>query len=97
MDHSTLNRWVINYSSSLALEAKKRKCSVSTSWRMDETYIKVKGEWVYLYRAIDKYGDTVDLMLSEHRDEAAAITFFKQAIDANGFPNKVVMDKSGAN
>ena len=64
---------------------------------MDETYIKVKGEWGYLYRAVDKYGDTVDFMLSEHRDEAAATTFFKQAIDANGFPNMVVMDKSGAN
>ena len=63
----------------------------------DETYIKVKGEWVYLYRAVDKFGDTIDFMLSEHRDEAAATAFFKQAIDANGFPNKVVMDKSGAN
>ena len=49
VDHSTLNRWVINYSSSLALAAKKIKRAVATSWRMDETYIKVKGEWVYLY------------------------------------------------
>ena len=64
---------------------------------MDETYIKVKGQWVYLYRAVDKFGDTVDFMLSEKRDEAAATAFFKQAINANGFPDKVVMDKSGAN
>ena len=64
---------------------------------MDETYIKVKGEWAYLYRAIDKFGDTVDFMLSERWDEAAAASFFKQAIDANGFPKKVVMDKSGEN
>jgi len=64
---------------------------------MDETYIKIKGEWVYLYRAVDKFGDTIDFMLSEHRDEVAANAFFKQAIDANGFPKKVVMDKSGAN
>ena len=63
---------------------------------MDETYIKVKGEWVYLYRAVDKFGDTVDFMLSVKRDEAAATAFFKQAIDNNGFPKKVVMDKSGA-
>jgi putative transposase len=97
VDHSTLNRWVIKYSSSLALAAKKNKRAVATSWRMDETYIQVKGQWVYLYRAVDKLGDTVDFMLSEKRDEAAATAFFKQAIDNNGFPKKVVMDKSGAN
>lgn len=68
-----------------------------TSWRVDETYIQVKGQWVYLYRAVDKFGDTVDFMLSEKRDEAAATAFFKQAIDNNGLPKKVVMDKSGAN
>jgi putative transposase len=97
VDHSSLNRWVINYSSSLALAAKKLKRAVATSWRMDETNIKVKGKWVYLYRAVDKFGDIIDFMFSEHRDEAAATAFFKQAIDANGFPKKVVMDKSGAN
>lgn len=97
VDHATLNRWVIKYSSSLALAAKKNKRAVDTSWRMDETYIKVKGQWVYLYRAVDKFGDTVDFMLSKHRDEAAATAFFEQAINNNGFPNKVVMDKSGAN
>jgi putative transposase len=97
VDHSTLNRWVIKYFSSLALAAKKNKRAVATSWRMDETYIQVKGQWVYLYRAVDKFGDTVDFMLSEKRDEAAATAFFKQAIDNNGFPKKVVMDKSGAN
>ena len=75
VDHSTLNRWVINYSSSLALATKKIKRAVATSWRMDETYIKVKGEWVYLYRAVDKFGNTVDFMLSERRDEAAATVF----------------------
>ena len=97
VDHSTLNRWVIKYSSSLALAAKKNKRVVATSWRMDETYIQVKGQWVYLHRAVDNFGDTVDFMLSEKRDEAAATAFFKQAIDNNGFPKKVVMDKSGAN
>jgi putative transposase len=97
VDHSTLNRWVIKDSSSLALAAKKNKRAVATSWRMDETYIQVKGQWIYLYRAVDKFGDTVDFMLSEKRDEAAATAFFKQAIDNNGFPKKVVMDKSGAN
>jgi putative transposase len=97
VDHATLNRWVIKYSPLIASVAKKNKRSVATSWRMDETYIKVKGEWVYLYRAVDKFGDTVDFMLSERSDEAAATAFFKQALDNNGFPKKVVMDKSGAN
>jgi len=97
VDHATLNRWVIKYSPLIALAAKKNKRAVAASWRMDETYIKVKGEWVYLYRAVDKFGDTVDFMLSEKRDEAAATAFFRQAIDNNGFPKKVVMDKSGAN
>src|SRR5450631_2231135 len=97
VDHATLNRWVINYSPLISAEAKKSKRTVATSWRMDETYIKVKGKWVYLYCAVDKFGDTLDFMLSEQRDVMAATAFFKQAINNNGFPHKVVMDKSGAN
>jgi len=87
VDHATLNRWVIDYSPLIAAEAKKRKRSVASSWRMDETYVKVKGQWVYFYRAVDKFGATIDFIVSEHRDEAAATAFFKQAIDANGFPS----------
>lgn len=97
VDHATLNRWVIRYSPLIADEAQKKKQSVSGSWRMDETYIKVKGKWTYLYRAVDKFGNTIDFMLSEKRDEAAATAFFKKAIDNNGVPEKVVIDKSGAN
>jgi len=97
VDHATLNRWVIRYSPLTADEAQKKKQSVSGSWRMDETYIKVKGKWTYLYRAVDKFGNTIDFMLSEKRDEAAATAFFKKTIDNNGVPEKVVIDKSGAN
>ena len=97
VDHATLNRWVIRYSPLIADEAQKKKQSVSGSWRMDETYIKVKGKWTYLYRAVDKFGNTIDFMLSEKRDEAAATAFFKKTIDNNGVPEKVVIDKSGAN
>ena len=64
---------------------------------MDETYIKVKGKWAYYYRAVDKFGETLDLMLSEKLDEAAATAFFAQKISNNGFPDRVVIDKSGAN
>ena len=97
VDHATLNRWVVRYSPPLAREANLRKRSVAGSWKMDETYIQVKGRWTYLYRAIDKFGDTVDFLLSEKRDEAAATAFFRQAIDGNGLPTKVVIDKSGSN
>ncbi|MDR6903860.1 transposase-like protein [Rhizobium miluonense] len=64
---------------------------------MDETYIQVKGKWTYFYRAVDKFGKTLDFMLSEHRDEAAASAFFARMIENNGWPEKVVIDKSGAN
>jgi putative transposase len=64
---------------------------------MDETYIKVKGRWTYLYRAVDRDGQTLDFMLSERRNLAAARRFFKRAISTNGVPDRVVIDKSGAN
>lgn len=98
VDHSTINRWVLHYSPLLEAKFRKQfKRETGTSWRMDETYIKVKGKWHYLYRAVDKAGDTVDFMLSTKRDEAAARAFFKKAIGSNGLPEKVTIDKSGAN
>lgn len=63
---------------------------------MDETYIKVKGRWTYLYRAVDRDGHTLDFLLSERRDLAAPRRFFKRAIGTNGVPDRVVIDKSGA-
>ena len=63
-----------------------------TSWRVDETYIRVRGEWKYLYRAVDKQGNTVDFLLSEHRDIAAAKCFFTRAIEKQGAPEKVTVD-----
>jgi putative transposase len=64
---------------------------------MDETYIKVRGEWTYLYRAVDRDGKTLDFMLSERRDTAAARRFFKRAVGTNGVPDRIAIDKSGAN
>ena len=98
VDHSTIHRWVIEYAPQLEQSFRKQyKKQVGVSWRMDETYIKVKGEWKYLYRAVDKEGNTVDFMLSEKRDEPAARQFFIKAIGLNGIPEKVTMDKSGSN
>ena len=97
VDHATLNLWVIKYSPMIASEAQRQKSRPNSSWRMDETYIKVRGKWLYYYRAVDKHGKTLDFMLSKQRDARAARCFFKQAIDNNNEPEKVVIDKSGAN
>ncbi len=98
VDHSTVQRWVVEYAPLLEdIFRKKHKSSVGCSWRMDETYIKVKGKWHYLYRAVDKEGNTIDFMLSKKRDKQAAKRFFIKAIGTHGSPEKVTIDKSGAN
>ncbi len=73
VDHSSLNRWVLKYTPLVEMAFRQRKRSVGTSWRMDETYISVKGQWKYLYRAVDKAGDTVDFLLTAKRDHKAAL------------------------
>ena len=97
VDHSSINRWAIRFLPLLEHAFRKHKRPVGASWRMDETYIKVKGIWKYLYRAVDKEGKTVDFLLTVRRDKAAALRFFEKAMKANGIPAKVAMDKSGAN
>lgn len=97
VDHATLNRWVIKYASAIAKIAQARKLPTAGSWRMDETYIKIKGKWHYFYRAVDKHGKTLDFMLSRRRNKAAAKLFFKCAIAGNGVPDRVVIGKSGSN
>jgi transposase-like protein len=97
VDHSTVHRWAIKLLPVLEKVFRRSKRKVGRSWRMDETYVKVKGEWKYLYRAVDKAGDTVDFLLQAHRDKAAACRFFEQAIEQNGKPEKVTIDKSGSN
>jgi transposase-like protein len=75
----------------------RRKRPVWVSWRMDETYIKIKGQWYYLYRAVDKHGQTLDFLLIEHRDKEAALQFLKKAIRRHGVPEKITIDGSDAN
>jgi putative transposase len=77
VDHSTINRWVVKYSPQLEAAFHRHKRPVYISWRMDETYIRVKGVWRYHYRAVDKYRETIDFLLTEHRDTEAALRFLK--------------------
>jgi transposase-like protein len=74
-----------------------RRRAVGSSWRLDETYVKVKGCWRYLYRAVDKAGATVDFLLTAKRDCKAALRFLRKAIGQHGKPKKITIDKSGAN
>ena len=67
------------------MKARQKKRAVSGSWRMDETYIKIRGEWWYYYRAVDKSGDIVDFYLSKARDENAARAFLRKAIGVMGY------------
>ena len=97
LDHATINRWVVKYSPVFETQFRQVKKPIGKSWRMDETYIKVKGQWVYYYRAVDKENQTIDFFLSPTRDAQAARTFFEKAIGSSGKPEKVNMDKSGAN
>src|SRR5208283_3074759 len=62
VDHSTLNRWVVKYAPELDRQFRSRKRPVGSSWRLDETYVKIRGSWKYLYRAVDKAGATVDFL-----------------------------------
>jgi len=97
VDHATINRWVIKFTPILEHKVRRKKKQTSSSWRMDETYIKVKGKWLYYYRAVDKYGDVIDYFLSPTRDEAAAKAFLNKAVTQNGLPTKVVIDGSKSN
>ena len=97
VDHATIQRWVFKFSKEVEKNMHKRKKQVCDSWRMDETYIKVKGRDMYLYRAVDKYGNTADFLLTRRRQKMSAQKFFNKAIGNNGKPRIVNIDKSGSN
>src|SRR5260370_32987822 len=97
VDHSTVHRWALKLLPVLEKAFRRRKRPVGKSWRMDETYIRVKGDWKYLYRAVDKDGNTIDFLLRAHRDKTAARRYFEKSIAQNGVPETVTIDKSGAN
>jgi transposase-like protein len=97
VDHSTVHRWVVHFSPQLLERFNKRKRTVTCKWHMDETYIKVRGRWMYLYRAIDSVGDTVEFFFSEHRDLLAAKRFLRKALKRHGRPDRIVIDGSQTN
>jgi putative transposase len=97
VDHTTIHRWTIRYSPLLLQRFNQRKRGVTGKWHLDETCIKVRGQWMYLYRAIDSVGDTVEFLFSEHRDLAAAKRFFNKALERHGRPDRVVIDGSQTN
>jgi transposase-like protein len=97
VDHSTINRWVIHYSPQLEAAFRRKKKRSGNRWRIDESYIKVKGQWKYYYRAVDKQGNTLDFLLSATRDTRAALRFLRKALKENGKPSLVNIDQSGAN
>jgi putative transposase len=102
VDHSTVQRWVIKLTPVLEAAFRKRKKKhggggVCDSWRLDETYIKIAGKHRYLYRAVDKHGQTVDFLATAKRDRKAALRFLTRAIKSHGIPRVITIDKSGSN
>jgi putative transposase len=97
VNHATIQRSVFKCSALLDQEFRKRKQAVGGRCRMDETYIKVQGKWRYLYRAVDKQGNTVDFLLTKRRQRMNAQSFLIKATEGNGLPQIINIDKSGAN
>jgi putative transposase len=97
VDHATVGRWVVHYSPELLERFNRRKRPVTKRWHLDETCIKVRGRWMYLYRAIDSNGDTVEFRFSERRNLAAAKRFLSQALKRHGRPERIVIDGSQTN
>jgi len=98
IDHSTLNRWVLKYSPELDKRIRSHLKPAKGSYRIDETYIKVKGQWMFMYRAIDPHGQTIDFMLSAKRDRHAAKRFFRKVIQSDHAapPYAMTVDKNPA-
>jgi len=87
VDHSTIMRWMHQYSPEIEKKIRRPLRPTNDSWRVDETYITVKGEWKYLYRAVDSDGNTINFMLSATRNRKAAKRFLKKALSSN--PNQM--------
>ena len=98
VDHTTILRWIHQYSPEIEKKIRRHLRPTNDSWRVDETYIKVKGEWKYLYRAVDLAGNTIDFMLSAKRNRKAVKRFVKKALSSNHnqMPRVITVDKNPA-
>ncbi len=96
--HTTIYRWLIEFSPLITTKIKKKVRKTNDSWRVDETYVKVNGQWTYLYRAIDSKGNTLDFMLSKRRNKKATIKFFKKILgnESHRKPRAITTDKYSA-
>ncbi len=98
VDHTTIYRWIQAYAPELEKRLRPHLRLTNGSWRVDETYMKVKGRWIYLYRAVDSRGQTIDFLLSAKRDAAAAKRFFRKALAQPHTvnPRTITVDKNAA-
>jgi IS6 family transposase len=98
IDHTTIYRWVQCYAPELDRRCRPHLKATTDSWRVDETSVKVKGTWVYLYRAVDSEGKTLEVLLSETRDAGTARRFFSKASGASHtiVPRVITIDKNAA-
>jgi len=96
VDHVTVYRWVQRFTPLLADAARPCRHGVGDRWFVDETYVKVAGKWRYVYRAVDQYGQVIDVYVSSRRDTRAARRFFMTALDAHGAPVEIVTDRAPA-
>jgi len=96
VDHTTVFRWVQRYAPILEKKCRARLKPTNNSWRVDETYVKVRGEWMYLYRAVDSDGSTIEFMLSATRNAVSAKRFFRKALRARHTtpPRVINVDKN---
>src|SRR3954470_6883177 len=94
--HTTILRWVQHDTPEFEKGWQRYARPVGGSWRMDETYVKVRGEWMYLYRAVDQVGQTVEFHLSRRRDRNAAKAFLRKAMRNQGVPTKITLDAYAA-
>ncbi len=92
VDHVTLYRWVQRFTPLIVEAARPCRHAVGDRWFGDETYVKVAGTWRYVYRAVDQYGQVIDVYVSKKRDVKAATRFFSTAIKAHGAPAEVTTD-----